>query len=487
MNDLTTLLVSDDPALIRFLTEAVQSARHCVLELVPRLGDVHSKAANEGLAMVIVHLQKGDDIGNVARLREFLKQSGSTGALLIICDDYRPSQARESLMFGAIDYLPRPLDFNQVAFLVEMQVLRLMRRATSGKRTVPALEIRSLGSSKPFLYTPNSTGEHLANMIRRVAPLPSTVLLGGETGSGKSLLARLIHELSPRRDMPFLAVNCGALTASLIESELFGHVKGAFTGAEAVNVGKFAAAGEGTLFLDEIDTLPLSLQAKLLRAVEERCFEPVGSNKTQPMRARLIVASNRPLELEVKAGRFRSDLFFRLNVVSLEVPPLRERGSAVMHQLSLRFLATFAKQAKRRIDGITPEALCQLGAYQWPGNVRELRNIIERAVALSIEEIIGLDDLPTYVSTSSKPNGRQIEPPNSEPVSDLRAFTPQIESRDEEAILRITKALAQHGNNRRRAALELGISRMTLYNKLHKYHLDAPNTVHKSPTMLASI
>ena len=242
-----------------------------------------------------------------------------------------------------------------------------MRRATSGKRTVPALEIRSLGLSKPFLYTPNSTGEHLANMIRRVAPLPSTVSLGGETGSGKSLLARLIHELSPRRDMPFLAVNCGALTSSLIESELFGHVKGAFTGAEAVNVGKFAAAGEVTLFLDEIDTLPLSLQAKLLRAVEERCFEPVGSNKTQPMRARLIVASNRPLELEVKAGRFRSDLFFRLNVVSLEAPPLRERGSAPStHQLSLRFLAAFAKQAKRanrRDHAGRPGAGC---AYQWP-------------------------------------------------------------------------------------------------------------------------
>ena len=179
MNDLRTLLVSDDPALIGFLSDVVQSARHCVLDVVPRLDDVRHKAADAGLAIVIVHLRRRDDIADIARLREFLKESGSTGALLIVCDDYRPTQARDSLLFGAIDYLPRPLDFNQVAFLVEMQVLRLMRRATSAKRTEPERDIRSLGSSKPFLYTPNSTGERLADMIRRVAPLSSTVLLGG--------------------------------------------------------------------------------------------------------------------------------------------------------------------------------------------------------------------------------------------------------------------------------------------------------------------
>jgi DNA-binding NtrC family response regulator len=479
MNDLTTLLASDDPALIRFLTDAVQSARHCVLDVVPGLDDVRAKAASEGLAMVIVHLRKGDDICEIARLREFLKQSGSTGALLIVCDDYLPLQARQSLLFGAIDYLPRPLDFNQVAFLVEMQVLRLMRRATSKKRAEPAPNMRSLGSRQPFLYTPNSTGEHLASMIRRVAPLPSTVLLGGETGSGKSLLARMIHELSPRRDMPFLTVNCGALSASLIESELFGHVKGAFTGADVANVGKFTGAGDGTLFLDEIDTLPMSLQAKLLRGVEERLFEPVGSNKTQPMRARLIVASNRPLDQEVSAGRFRSDLYFRLNVIALEVPPLRARGREVIHELSLEFLAVFAKRSTRRIDTITAEATRALWAYQWPGNVRELRNVIERAVALSSGESIELDDLPSQFVTVAESEGLPAEPSNFKPATGAATPVSQFECKAEEELRRIIEALLRHGNNRSRAAAELGISRMTLYNKLHKYHIDSPYAVYQ--------
>ena len=480
MNDLMTLLVSDDPALIRFLTDAVGSAQHCVLDVVPRLDDVRAKAANERLAMVIVHLRKGDDIGKIARLREFLMQSGSTGALLIVCDDYRPTQARESLLFGAIDYLPRPLDFNQVAFLVEMQVLRLMRRATSGERAEPAGDMRFLGSSQPFLYTPNSAGERLACMIRRISPLPSTVLLGGETGTGKSLLARLIHELSPRHDKTFLAVNCGALSASLIESELFGHVKGAFTGAEATHIGKFAGAGEGTLFLDEIDTLPPALQAKLLRAVEERVFEPVGSNKTQPMRARLIVASNRPLQQEVNDGRFRSDLYFRLNVIALEVPQLRLRGREVIDQLSREFLASFAKLATRRIDTITAETLQALSAYQWPGNVRELRNVIERAVALSSGESIGLDDLPDHIRAANDVKVAPAVPRIVIPAPGGPAQVLPFACKAEDEIRRITEALLRHGNNRRRAATELGISRMTLYNKLHKYHIDLSCAVHQA-------
>ena len=358
------------------------------------------KAANDDLAIVIVHLREGDDIREVARLREYLTQCGSPAALLIVCDRYRASQARDSLLFGAIDYLPRPLDFNQVAFLIEMQVLRILRRSGLNEVRSPPRRRRASdpGIRRNISVYLQFPGERVAKMVRRVAPLSSTVLLGGETGSGKSRLARLIHELSPRHEKPFLAVNCGALSASLIESEMFGHAKGAFTGADAIHIGKFAEAGDGTLFLDEIDTLPPPLQAKLLRAVEERVFESVGSNKTQSMRARLIVASNRPLEQEVKEGRFRSDLFFRLNVISIDVPPLRGQGREVIHELSREFLAIFSRQSQRKFVGMTPEVFEALAAYQWPGNVRELRNVIERAVALSNGETIGLLDLPGQIS-----------------------------------------------------------------------------------------
>jgi two-component system, NtrC family, response regulator PilR len=326
-----------------------------------------------------------------------------------------------------------------------------------------------------LLYSANSSSERLAKMVRRLAPLSSTILLEGETGTGKSRLAGVIHALSPRRNDPFLVVNCGALSASLIESEMFGHAKGAFTGAAMTHVGKFAQVGAGTLLLDEIDTLPPAIQPKLLRAVEERVFEPVGCNKSQPMRARLIVASNRPLEEEVKAGRFRSDLFFRLNVISLELPPLRHRGWAVVEELSREFLARFTAQMQRRMLEIEPEALRALTAYEWPGNVRELRNVMERAVALASGGTIGLHDLPERIVAVSQTDGPPIELTFSEALPDYESHSRRMQAHAQEEIRRITEALEQSGHNRRRAAAALGISRMTLYNKLHKYHLNGPD------------
>src|SRR5205085_9757692 len=203
--------------------------------------------------------------------------------------------------------------------------------------------------------------------LRRVVSQETTLLLTGETGTGKTRLARLVHELSPRRDEPFLVVDCGALSAFLIESELFGHVRGAFTGADRDRPGKLAAAGRGTLLLDEVNSLPLPLQAKLLRAVDERVFEPVGANKGQPLRARLVAASNAALEEEVAAGRFRADLYYRLNVVSFYLPPLRERRAAIA-PLARKFPAEFAGRNRPDLRGPAPEAVRALEAYPWPGN-----------------------------------------------------------------------------------------------------------------------
>ncbi|MCI0465126.1 MAG: sigma-54 dependent transcriptional regulator, partial [Gemmataceae bacterium] len=285
----------------------------------------------------------------------------------------------------------------------------------------------------------------------------------------KTRLARLIHELSPRRDQPFLVVDCGALSASLIESEMFGHVKGAYTSADRDRTGKFAAAEGGTLVLDEVNSLPPALQGKLLRAADERVFEPVGSNRTVPFRARLIVASNTPLDREVAEGRFRADLYYRLNVVGFALAPLRERRAAVP-LLANRFLAEFAVRNNRNLVRIAPDAMRMLSQYSWPGNIRELRNVIERAVALCPGPQIEVADLPEAIRSTRIPAGPR--PVLRSASSTLRARTSSlVQSREEVEVLRITEALEKHGNNRLRAAAELGISRMALYKKLHKYGL----------------
>jgi transcriptional regulator with PAS, ATPase and Fis domain len=324
--------------------------------------------------------------------------------------------------------------------------------------------------------------------IRRVAGQPTTVLLTGETGSGKNMVAKFIHAASPQRHDPYLVVDCGALSGQLIESEMFGHVRGAFTGAERERQGKFAAAGVGTLVLDEINSLPLPLQTKLLRAVEERVFEPVGSNKTERLRARLIAVSNVPLEDEVRRERFRSDLFYRLNVVEFRIPPLRERPGAVI-PLAHQLLRTSATAACQGVTAISPAALEAMAGYRWPGNVRELRNVIEGAAALACGPVIQFADLPESVRGRTVPT--RFDGPGDLPLAPTVPFVssgpsgpaalPGLPAVTDPAgslvgggtdeCARLLAALRKHNNNRRRAAAELGISRVSLYKKLHKFGL----------------
>ena len=451
MTHAIALLCSRDAEVIDAVRIAVSGIDGLTLDVCAGPNGIVDRLAAGRVAVILLHHGPADELANAEGLLGRLKALPRPAPVLVLSDT--DDVARELALFrlGVTDYLARPLDLRRLTLLLDVHTVEA--RLARGQRGGAPVE--ALGGSDLFLYADDADMGRLMDQVRRVAPQNTTVLLGGETGSGKTRLARLIHELSGRRHEPFLTVNCGSLSENLVESEMFGHVRGAFTGADRDRAGKFAEVGEGTLLLDDVDALPPALQAKLLRAVDERVFEPVGSNRPLPLRARLVAASNRPLDREAAAGRFRSDLYYRLNVVSFELPPLRERRR-VVPAIARKFLAEYAASTGRPVRGITPAALAALEDHAWPGNVRELRNVIERAVALCPGDAIDLDDLPDALRRAA---------PASAPAPIL------IRTKEEAELVCITDALERHGNNRLRAAASLGISRMTLYKKLHKYGL----------------
>jgi len=321
------------------------------------------------------------------------------------------------------------------------------------------------------------------------------VLLGGESGAGKEMVARAIHRASRRAKGPCVAVNCAALTESLIESELFGHEKGAFTGATEKKAGRFEMADRGTLFLDEVGELPLGLQTKFLRVLEERRFERVGGQRAIEVDVRVIAATNRELEEMVKRGTFREDLYYRLSVIAVEVPPLRERLDDVP-LLAEFFLNRFRHQAARRLSGFAPDALAAMSRYSWPGNVRELRNAIERAIVLGDRDQIVAQDLPPQVLAQTQPRARtspptpplgslsvgaapppmsnvtidQGPPPAPRPAASTPAAAKSLRELEKEGIL---AALAATNGNKAQAAVILEIDRSTLYKKLKDYEIES--------------
>jgi transcriptional regulator with PAS, ATPase and Fis domain len=290
------------------------------------------------------------------------------------------------------------------------------------------------------------------DLARRVAKVDATVLLTGESGVGKERVARLIHEESSRAAGPLLAINCAAISETLLESELFGHARGAFTGAVQDRPGLFESAGSGTLFLDEVGELPLAMQAKLLRALQERQVRRVGENRTRPIKARVVAATNRELAQEVKAGRFRKDLYYRLRVVELRVPPLRERREDLL-PLARELLADAAARVGRPTPTLTPRAADQLLRYTWPGNVRELENSLERAVALVQGRRVDLEDLPEDVRQAL-------------PVPTVDGGVRTLEEIERDYIL---AALERNEGNQTVTARQLGIGAATLYRKLKRY------------------
>jgi DNA-binding NtrC family response regulator len=365
--------------------------------------------------------------------------------------------AVEAIKLGAHDYITKPFDQAELRHVVG-KALAVRARAQGG------LHADAPGRYAIIGRTPGM--ERVYHLIGRVADSPSTVLVQGESGTGKELVARALHEQSSRRAAPFIEVNCGAIPAGLFESELFGHEKGAFTGAVGSKPGRFELADGGTLFLDEVSELPRDTQVKLLRALQERSFERVGGLKTLTVEVRVVAATNHDLQAEVAAGRFREDLFYRLNVVPITIPPLRARRDDIP-LLAEHFLARFNERLGRALGGISPEALARLQAWSWPGNVRELENLMERAVLLAEGERIEAADLHGLC------DGADADPaPALADDLDLKEYMHLHLARLERA--RIQRALEQAGGNVTHAASHLGISRKSLQTKMKAYGLRDP-------------
>ena len=360
--------------------------------------------------------------------------------------------AVEALRLGAFDYLIKPLDFEALQETV--------KRAVDVSHT--SLEPRSLrnlveSEEQNFgILGQSPLMQKLLEDIKIVAPTEATVLITGESGTGKELVARALHSQSERAKEPFVVVNCAAFAETLLESELFGHEKGAFTGAEKSREGRFVQADHGTLFLDEIGEMPLGLQAKLLRCLQQGEVQRVGADKPITVDVRVLAATNRKLEDEVAQGHFRQDLFFRLNVISLEVPSLRSRRQDIP-LLAVHFLRLFATRNKKELKRFAPRALDVMLRYDWPGNVRELENAVERAVIMARENQITREDLPQAVLGADREGSD----------ASLTGLT-----LDDVERLAIEQTLKETGDNKSETARRLGITRATLHNKLKKYALE---------------
>lgn len=460
MNDVSILVVDDDPKTRDLLALGLETSG-CRVAVASSGENALTMVRTTHYDLVLTDVQMSGMSG--LDLCRVLREEHAHIPVIVMTGHATMQVAVESLREGAHDFLIKPIGLpaleHHVGRAVEMSRLRAevaCLRQTVGRAKANG---KMLGDS-PAL-------RDALDLIERVARTDVSVLLSGESGTGKEVAALMLHTSSDRAAKPFVAINCAALPENLLESELFGHVRGAFTDAKLARDGLFVEANGGTLLLDEIGELPLAMQAKLLRALQERCVRPVGSNKTVPFDTRIVSATNRVLSDEITAGRFREDLYYRLNVVQIDLPPLRARGNDVL-LLAQVFLERFAERQGLKIKGIAPEAARALTRYPWPGNVRELMNAIERAVALARFDQLQAADLPAR-------------------VRDHKATTLALETDDPDSIISldelerryITQTLRTLGGNKSAVADVLGIDRKTLHRKLKRWQ-DLDNAANRS-------
>ena len=444
----TRILVVDDE----------ESARNGLAKLLQQEGYVVETAADGALALaaiaenppgLIISDLKMPNMDGMELLKQ-LRERGVETPTIVATAFGEVATAVAAMRAGAEDYLTKPIDFDALLLVVERTLAReeLKSEAENLRRQLRARDKEGLEG----LLGASAAMQRVYQMVRQVAPARATVLITGESGTGKGEVARALHSLSPRSSAPFVSLHCAALAESLLESELFGHEKGAFTGADKRRVGRIEQADGGTLFLDEIGEIPAATQIKLLRVLQERCFERVGGNETIKVDVRVVAATNKNLAEEVREHRFREDLYYRLNVVHVEMPPLRQRGNDVV-LLAEHFLRRFARENTRRIDGFSDAARSKLVAHRWPGNVRELENAIERAVVFTETEVVEADALPFDAAPATIEGGPRI------PGATMAEL-------GKHAILATLDAV---GGSTSRAADMLDISARTIQYRLHEY------------------
>ncbi|TWT33090.1 sigma-54-dependent transcriptional regulator [Blastopirellula retiformator] len=446
------LLVDDDRHLLESMGMWLREIGYAVTTS-PGYNDAIAQLAEPKFDLVLadVRLQDGDGFDILRHVQKTQPEL----TVILITGYGTADDAVEAMRLGAFDMLTKPL--------IDRELEMAINRALSQRQVLA--ENEKLKEQLDLRYGLENIIGHdhrmlkIFDMVESVADTRATILITGESGTGKSLLARAIHRRSNRRERPFVEVACGALPETLLESELFGHVAGSFTGATSDKIGKFKQADTGSIFLDEIGTAPQSMQVKLLRVLQELEFEPVGGTKTISVDTRVILATNENLSSLVERGEFRQDLFYRVNVINLELPPLRQRISDIP-RLAAHFLEEVRQDTGRQIRGFTEEALSALQRYQWPGNVRELQNVIERSVLLSKSEMIGPGELPAAIASGA---------PVSVQRTNGRTLKEALEAPERQIIL---ETLESNGWNRNLTADELGINRTTLYKKMKRLGLE---------------
>lgn len=448
----TVLVVDDDEGHLSVVKTVIKSWGYDV-EGADDGTKAVEKAKERPFDLIVMDVRMAEMSGIEAL--QVIKKYNPAIPILIMTAYSSVESAVEALKAGAYDYLTKPLDFDVLKLTLERALDHTSLRVENielKKKLRSSHDLTNIvGKSQPM--------KDLNEMVAMVAPSEATALITGESGTGKELIARSIHYNSGRKEGPLVTVNCAALTETLLESELFGHEKGAFTGADRRREGRFVQASKGTIFLDEIGEMSSVMQAKLLRVIQDREIQRVGSDFTLKVDVRILAATNRDLQEDVSVGKFREDLYYRLNVVTLRVPPLKERVEDIP-LLAQHFLERYARKNKKRIKGFTPLAMDMFLKYDWPGNVRELENAVERAVILGPGDYITEKELPLSI-TKAYPHAEEIDRPptvSKEPQS--------LEEAEKDAVL---AALEASGGNKSETARVLGITRKTLHKKLQKY------------------
>ncbi len=453
-NQGSLLVVDDDKHILEAMADYLRSLGHRT-ETASNCKDAMDRMSEFPFEVVLCDVNLGDRDG--FQLLEWATEHCPDTSVILITGYGTIESAVEAIRMGAFDYLTKPVIDDELHFAVQKALGQ--RKLVAENKTLKARLDQKFGLGN--LIGRDYKMLKMYDLIESVADTRTTVMILGESGTGKTMTARAIHQLSSRREQPFVEVACGALPDTLLESELFGHVAGSFTGANHDKIGKFLQADGGTIFLDEIATASASLQVKLLRVLQDREFEPVGGNKTHKVDCRVILATNEDLAERVAKGDFRQDLFYRINVISLTQPPLRERISDIP-LLSDHYLHQICEQNGKPIIGFDDAALQQLQRYRWPGNVRELVNVVERAVVLTKGSVITVNDLPETLRLPES----HLTAPAGRLGNSLKAAMVVPEKQ------LILEALESNGWNRQGTADMLGINRTTLYKKMKRYGIE---------------